>query len=149
MRAAAGPVVMVAAVVVALGAGCGAQQEGEGPEGVEPPPVAEGPATSLEVTVWPTGRGNGPEHVTTLECDPIGGTHPAPEEACLAIGASPDALEPLPDDVICTQEYGGPEQARVRGIADGREVDLEYNRGNGCEIARWDALSPLFRVVIQ
>lgn len=137
----------LAGIAVLLLAGCGAGDEPPAGAG-SPQSEPEGPATSLEVTVWPTGRGNGPEHTTVLECDPLGGNHPAPEESCTILAANPDLLEPLPDDVMCTQQFGGPEQAWVRGTFQGRQVDLRYNRGNGCEISRWDRLEPLFRVVV-
>ncbi len=137
---------VLALLVLAL-AGCGAGDESADGVGSEPA-QPDAPATSLEVTVWPTGRGNGPEHTTTLECDPLGGTHPAPEESCAILAANPDLLEPLPDDVMCTQQFGGPEQAWVRGTFQGREVDVRYNRGNGCEISRWDQLAPLLQVVV-
>ena len=137
----------VLAVAVLALAACGAGDEGTDGAGSEPP-APEGPATALEVTVWPTGRGNGPEHMTTLECDPVGGTHPAPEESCTILAANRDLLEPLPADVMCTQQFGGPEQAWVRGTFQGSEVDVRYNRGNGCEISRWEQLEPLFKVVI-
>jgi hypothetical protein len=135
-----------ALIAVAL-AGCGAGEDAA--DGTEPREAApEGPAISLEVTVWPTGRANGPRHVTTLECDPVGGNHPAPEESCRTLTANPDLLEPVPEDVMCTQQFGGPEQARVRGAYRGRELDLRYSRANGCEISRWDRLAPLFKVVV-
>ena len=44
---------------------------------------------------------------------------------------------------MCTQIYGGPEEARVRGQIDGRPVDTVVDRRNGCSIAEWDALVPL------
>jgi hypothetical protein len=58
------------------------------------------------------------------------------------------ALEPLPADSICTQIYGGPQKARVRGRLDGRPVDARFSRVNGCEIHRWDQLRFLFPVRI-
>lgn len=140
---------MLAAVVLLL-AGCGADGEADVPEAAGPDPEEPvAAATVLEVTVWPTGRGNGPEHVTTLECDPPGGTHPAPEESCAILDANPDLLEAVPEDVMCTQQYGGPEQARVRGTYRGSEVDLTYSRTNGCEISRWETAGPLFQVALS
>lgn len=138
---------LLAALFALALAGCGAGDdaaERTEPRQAEP----EGPAISLAVTVWPTGSGNGPEHVTTLECDPVGGNHPAPEDSCTAVTANPDLLEPVREDVMCTQQFGGPEQARVRGTYRGREIDLRYSRANGCEISRWDRLAPLFKVVV-
>ncbi len=45
--------------------------------------------------------------------------------------------------------YGGPEEAHVYGTFQGEEVDATFNRGNGCEIERWDSLAPLFKVVVD
>jgi hypothetical protein len=37
----------------------------------------------------------------------------------------------------CTQEYGGPQTARVRGSIGSRSIDRRFARRNGCEIADW------------
>jgi hypothetical protein len=76
---------------------------------------------------------------TTLTCDPPGGDHPQPEAACAVV----DALQPLPSDAACTQVYGGPETATVRGTVRGRPVELSLSRTDGCRIAQWDRLAPL------
>ena len=120
------------ALAIALG-GCG----GDDGTGTGTAPAADaGPAAELTVVVTTdTGR-----REATLECDPDGGTHPNPEEACRVLAANVGALEPVPPDVACTQEYGGPERARIRGTLSGREIDAKLNRSNGCEISRWDHL---------
>jgi hypothetical protein len=41
-------------------------------------------------------------------------------------------------DRPCTQIYGGPQAARVRGRIGGRSIDRRLTRRNGCEIADWD-----------
>ena len=123
-------VACLALVVLGL-AGCGGEESTEtGP--AEP----AGPTAQLEIVVTDDA---GREEVT-LECDPDGGTHPNPEEACRVLAANVGALEPVPPDVACTQEYGGPERARIRGTLSGREIDAKLNRSNGCEISRWDHL---------
>jgi hypothetical protein len=40
----------------------------------------------------------------------------------------------------CTQQYGGPERARVTGTLEGEPVDITVTRENGCEIADYQAL---------
>ena len=50
---------------------------------------------------------------------------------------------PVPADQMCTQIYGGPETATVRGTWQGERVDASFSRQNGCEIARWDAAAGL------
>ena len=56
------------------------------------------------------------------------------------------ALQPVRADMSCTQEYGGPQRARVVGTVDGTQVTAELTRANGCEIARWDSLAPLLAI---
>ena len=46
---------------------------------------------------------------------------------------------------MCTQIYGGPEQARVTGTIDGKKVDRRFTRTNGCEIADFDAAKGLLQ----
>jgi hypothetical protein len=94
--------------------------------------------------VQPTGSGRA--RTWTLSCDPTGGTLPRPAAACARL--TRHALAPLPADSICTQIYGGPQKARVRGTLNGRPVDSRFSRVNGCEIHRWDQLRFLFPVRI-
>lgn len=50
--------------------------------------------------------------------------------------------EPRPDR-ICTQQYGGPQVAVVKGWFRGRKVHSHFSRTDGCEIARWKTLAAL------
>lgn len=50
--------------------------------------------------------------------------------------------QPRPDR-ICTQQYGGPQVAEVRGWFRGRKVHSHFNRTDGCEIARWKTMAAL------
>ena len=120
--------------------GCGSEASDEPPAsgGAEPDP----PATVLTVTFWPDGR-DGPSQEAELTCDPDGGTHPRPAEACAALRADAAALAPLPADLMCTQIYGGPEEAEVAGMLDGEQIHASFSRQNGCEIDRWDRLAVL------
>lgn len=114
-----------------------------GPVTVEPLPTPTVLPATLAVDVDPTGSGG----VTswTLTCDPAGGTHPDPLDACLALGAVAGraALEPVPAGVACAEIWGGPQTATITGELDGGQVDAQLSRANGCEIARWDALVPV------
>lgn len=47
-------------------------------------------------------------------------------------------------DRACTQQYGGPEQATVKGTVFGQQVDRRFARTNGCQIADWSAVADLF-----
>lgn len=46
-------------------------------------------------------------------------------------------------DMICTQQYGGPQVALVTGVLHGRQVHSTFSLTDGCEIARWHAMEPL------
>lgn len=47
-------------------------------------------------------------------------------------------------DMMCTQQYGGPQVAVVTGLFHGRTVHSRFSLTDGCEIARWRAMAPLF-----
>jgi hypothetical protein len=102
-------------------AGCGAEDERSAPAG-------PAPATQLTVRVDPDGDGPKPAKEAQVRS---------------ASGLRPADLDPVPDDVACTEQYGGPETATISGTLDGREVDARFARNNGCEIARWDTVAPL------
>jgi hypothetical protein len=99
----------------------------------------------LVVTVT-DGAGAAPRRMT-LECDPVGGDHPDAAAACAALAAASDGgrdpFAPTPADAVCTQIYGGPQTATVTGTWRGTPVDARFDRTNGCEISRWDALGAL------
>ena len=128
----------LALLVLLLGlAACGGEEEGGDAAG------DARPAAELEITVM---EKDGGERQATLECDPDGGTHPNPGDACRALSQNVSSLEPIPQDVACTQEYGGPERATIRGTVSGRSIDTELNRTNGCEISRWDHLQTVLNL---
>jgi hypothetical protein len=107
---------------------------------------AGSPSAQLTITVWPAGRGQA-SRVWTLRCDPAGGTLPRRFGACARLSRlAEDAFAPTPPATVCTQIYGGPQVAVVRGLFRGRRVWATFTRRNGCEIGRWDRLSFLFPV---
>ncbi|MGY1754482.1 SSI family serine proteinase inhibitor [Blastococcus sp. SYSU D01042] len=73
----------------------------------------------------------------------VEGSHPEAQAACDHLSALTDPFAPLPDDVMCTQVYGGPETAHVVGRWGGQPVDLQLSRTDGCRIEQWAALVPL------
>jgi hypothetical protein len=103
------------------------------------------PSAQLTITVWPAGRGHA-ARVWTLRCSPVGGTLPRRAAACRRIASAPRGWAPYPPTTVCSQIYGGPQVAVVRGLFDGRRVFATFARRNGCEIARWNRLSFLFPV---
>jgi hypothetical protein len=62
-------------------------------------------------------------------------------ELCRHLATSPDVFDGIGDaDRQCTQIYGGPEHARIRGSLDGHRVDIEVSRNDGCGIGDWKRL---------
>ena len=101
--------------------GCGAEDDAAAPS--DP-----APSTQLTVRVDPDGKGPEPAKEAHVRS---------------ARGLRPADFEPVPDDVACTELYGGPETATVSGTLDGRRIDGRFARNNGCEIARWEKVAPL------
>lgn len=113
--------------------------------------VGAGPATarstartSLTVTFWAEGQSTtAGKDVWTLTCDPAGGTLRRPGRACQRLTSGGRALfAPLRKGLICTQIYGGPQVALVTGTLAGHRLWARFQRRNGCEIDRWNRLSP-------
>lgn len=96
----------------------------------------------LQVTLDP-GDGSPVEEWTVSCADPVTGSHPDAGAVCEHLQGMQDPFAPLGADVVCTEQYGGPQTARVIGRWDGGPVDLELSRTDGCRIAQWDALGPL------
>jgi len=73
-------------------------------------------------------------------------TLPDPAAALAAVRLhGTDIFFPVPGPPrACTQQYGGPQVAVVTGWFGGRAVHSTFTRTDGCEIARWQALAPLF-----
>jgi hypothetical protein len=145
-RAAKWPAQLVtrAAVLAALTSGLAGCGSGDDEAVVTATPAAspDGPQTSLTITV--DAGDDEPPVESTLACDPAGGTHPDPDAACAALAElDAETFVPVPADQMCTQIYGGPETATVRGTWLGERVDASFSRQNGCEIARWDAAAGL------
>jgi hypothetical protein len=123
--------VLVALALVA--GGCGEDDE----EAAAPSP--SGSLAELTVTVDKDGTGDSKARTTKVRCDAAGDS-----AVCGALSAvKPDAFEPTPGDVACTQQYGGPETATVKGSLNGEPVDARFTRTDGCEISRWQQVQRL------
>ncbi len=130
--------------------------EGQAPSVPEPALV-----TDVIVDVWP--EPGVPPRRYTLQCNPPRGTVPQPAAACARIDAligpgmrgrppqpapppPPTVLESMPPplpprrdgELFCTQIYGGPEVARIRGLIGGMSVNGVIGRRDGCEIGGYD-----------
>ena len=116
----------LAVVLSAALAGCGDGQEDEAAAPVPQP--SGGNALSVVVT----------------------GAASQPIRMALRCGATCDrkavsaAIEPRDPAVACTQQYGGPERAKVTGTFEGEPVDVVIARKDGCGIAAYEALFAAF-----
>ena len=98
--------------------------------------LAGEPAADLTVTIRPQGR-EGPAKTRQIECARLG--RAARKPRCRRLGGlSAKRLAPVPRGTACTQIYGGPALARVRGTLRGERVNARFNLEDGCEIERWD-----------
>ena len=132
----------VVAFAAVVAAGCATGQVPSSGTGTAVKPAAR---TALEIATWRGGT-DGPVRTWTLRCPP-GGTLPAAARACSrldALGAK--AFKPVPRNVACTEIYGGPQVAEVRGTHDGRRIRARFTRANGCEIDRWNRHGFLFPI---
>jgi hypothetical protein len=98
--------------------------------------------TALSIAVSPTG--SAPWHHATLTCEPTGGTLAHPVAACAKLATLRAPFAPVRKGTLCSDIYGGPNVARVTGTFRGRRAWAVFRRRNGCEIARWNAVSFLF-----
>lgn len=89
------------------------------------------------------GDGTEPESWTLTCVGFVEGSHPDAEAACAHLKTVDDPFAPLPGDVFCTEQFGGPQTAHVLGRWNGEPVDLQLSRTDGCRISQWDALGPL------
>jgi len=130
------------AVLPLLVAGCGSGTD----ETVTPQaPASESGATVTTDLTIVSDDGAGKTETWTLTCDPAGGTHPDAAAACAALASDKGAkaIPAVAKDMMCTQQYGGPQTAKITGTWKGQAVNASFSRTNGCEISRWTALKGL------
>jgi len=142
------PLLVLAAVLVL--AGCGAGDDGAPAAPGTPDATGGDPAAGsisqadndLQIEV---DLGDGSAPVTwTLTCVGfVEGSHPQAQGACDHLAGMERPFAPLPEDVVCSQQYGGPETARVVGRWGGEPVELDLSRVDGCRIAQWNSLVPV------
>lgn len=141
-----------AALLLLAGVLLGACATGPGGDGgtATSRPAATGVSQADDDLTVEVDRGDGtPPETWTLTCAPgAGGTHPRAEEACAHLAGMAEPFAPLPEDLVCTEQYGGPQTAHVTGRWDGEPVDLRLSRVDGCRISQWDSLGPLLPVPV-
>lgn len=149
---------LVLLTVVALLGACATGDDGwpaPGAVGGSPTTPADGGAGSgvaqaendlrIEVDL---GDGSAPQ-TWTLICDGSAeGSHPEAEAACEHLRGMTEPFEPLAEDLVCTEQYGGPQTAHITGRWNGEPVDLELSRVNGCKISQWDSFGPVLPVPV-
>jgi hypothetical protein len=105
--------------------------------------AAPASGTSLRITFWADSSKPLDRRSWTLRCSPPGGSLSRPARACTRLLAGGSKLfAPVPKNSVCTEIYGGPQRARVVGTVKGRPIRATFSRTNGCEIARWQRISP-------
>jgi hypothetical protein len=112
-------------------------------------------AGEVDLTVRLTEAPGAPEYVfrlvfrsgTTARAAALeGSTLPDPAAALAAVERFGEEafFVPRRADMMCTQQYGGPQVAVVTGTFHGRPVHSRFSLTDGCEIARWRSMAPLF-----
>jgi hypothetical protein len=119
-------IVVALACLAALGAvGCGGDDDEQS--------AAVTSLADVTVTVDSDGHGAAKPKSVSVKCGPA-----TDSKECAAVAEiKPEVFEPVPGDTACTQQYGGPETATVKGTVRGKPVDASFSRVNGCEISRW------------
>jgi hypothetical protein len=110
----------VLAVAALLLAACGSSSSSSGSASAGSSAAS---ANSLTVTYWADG------------------SQPASTTSTYTGSLDAKLLEPVPATAACTMIYGGPQKATVTGTLEGQAVNATFERSNGCEIARWDAMA--------
>jgi LysM repeat protein len=63
--------------------------------------------------------------------------------AAVASGALQKVAQSQRSGRLCSQIYGGPQTAHIKGTVDGKKIDLSVSRTDGCGISDWTALTAL------
>jgi Subtilisin inhibitor-like len=104
-------------------------------------------SADLRIVVWPMGKQKAARPVRwTLRCGPVGGTLPRRKRACARLLALRRPFRGVPRGAACTEIYGGPQLAEVRGSLKSRRVMARFARTDGCQIERWNRVRFLFPV---
>lgn len=145
----------VATLLVAVACSAGADRRFGGRADTEPPAFGglPGGAANISLTIRVEPEPGARPRDATLDCNPAPhGTgfledRLAAENAChflIVHAGAQRRLRDGPDPLrACTEIYGGPQIATVRGQLYGEPVDARFTRADGCGIADWDVLEPL------
>jgi hypothetical protein len=98
---------------------------------------AAAPEASLTITVL-----NGPDKKIshwTLQCEPAGGTHPDPTQACAALEAIKNPFAQVRTGQDCPMILASSRRATFVGTWFGAKVDRTIIDG-GCDLANWSRI---------
>ncbi|HEY8295589.1 MAG TPA: hypothetical protein VIG41_09650 [Micrococcaceae bacterium] len=116
--------------------------------GIPSPGVSAGQHSDLTIDIRESPEGASKRYI--LICD---GTAPGssstvedPAAACVALEKyGPAAFAaPTVQNRKCTMQYGTSRVATVSGTLHGSSVRATFSQTDGCQIATWNSLSPLF-----
>jgi len=111
--------------------------------GVATASTASTPTTSLSITYWPNGKDETVKTTATLRCSPVGGslgTLARRVAACQRLAGMTAPFARPRAGLLCTQQYGGPDQALITGTFRGHGVYVGLGLEDGCQIARFKKL---------
>jgi len=115
---------LIAVLVAAVGGGVSQGASGSTPE------------TELTISFWSEGRSAKAPEKWTLRCDPAGGTVPRAAAVCRQLYAMTKPFAPRSKNLVCTDQYGGPQQAVIAGTHRGNRIWVLIGMRNGCDISR-------------
>jgi hypothetical protein len=129
---------LIAAICAAAATACGSTAA---PTGAAAPASPAPPKVSLDIRV--SGVPGKPTEHWTLQCDPAGGTHPNPAQACAVLLKAKTPFAPVRKGVACPMILASSKTAIVKGTYFGQHVDTTFIQG-GCQLARWAKIGQIF-----
>lgn len=111
-----------------------------------------GSAADLKISISFDGKSVDNEY--HLQCHGARATEsstlPNANNACELLVKNPELLTSKPSaEQTCTEIYGGPVTAKVKGKIGDQPVQSNFDRHNGCAISLWDSLAPLLGEGLQ
>ncbi|NYE96196.1 hypothetical protein FHU41_002446 [Psychromicrobium silvestre] len=143
----ASPLVLTLLALLALFlVSCAPSSNSNTPSSTSNPP-ASASETSLTIEVKATPESNSSSSV--LNCTGAksldGSTVKLADAACAALEkAGPGIFQAPITPQSCTMQMGGPQTAKVSGTFHGSVVEKTFDQHDGCAIAEWNQLAPLF-----
>lgn len=115
-------------------------------------PPAQAGSADLKISISFDGKSVDSEYHLLCDGDQAkkSSTLPEANEACQLLMKDPELLTAkVSGQQSCTEIYGGPATATVKGKLGEQPIQTSFDRHNGCAIATWDALAPLLGEGLQ